>query len=295
RLNRDFPTSLGPKMELANLALAQKRYTEAEAMYRALYSADPKNIRALQGVVDVYFAQNRPDAAIQFLSGEAAKGDSPQVRIVLADAALRAQKTDLAIQEYTQLVKANPKSSFGHMRLGDAYLTKGNNAEAINQFEAAKAISPKDPLISSMLALSLHDAGRSQEAQKAYRDALGLQSGNPLVMNNLAYLMAETGGNLDEALRLAQDASRRQPANFGLSDTVGWIYLKKNLTDSAIQILSNVVQKDPQQPVYHYHLGAALFQKGDKAGAKRELQAALVNKPLDKDRQKIAALMSQLP
>ena len=81
-------------------------------------------------------------------------------------------------------------------------------------------------------------------------------------MNNLAYLMAETGGNLDEALRLAQDASRRQPSNVGLSDTVGWIYLKKNLTDSAIQILSNVVQKDPRHPVYGYHLGSALYQKG---------------------------------
>ena len=48
-------------MELADLALSQKKYLEAEARYRAIYAADRKNIRALQGMVEVFFAQDKPD------------------------------------------------------------------------------------------------------------------------------------------------------------------------------------------------------------------------------------------
>jgi tetratricopeptide (TPR) repeat protein len=293
RLNRQFPAAVEPKLELASLALTQKKFAEAESMFRTLYSADRKDLRALQGLLDVYYSQNRYDEAIRFLTEESAKTGSAEVRGLLADASLRGRKFDSAIQQYTQLVNANPKSAFDHMRLGDAYLQKGDTAQAIAQLQTAKSLAPKDPMVNSMLALSLHNAGRAQEAQQAYRAAMALDSANPLVMNNLAYLMADTGGNLDEALRLAQSASRNQPANTALSDTVGWIYVKKNLPDSAIQILSNVVQKDPAQAVYRYHLGAALLQKGDTAGARVQLQAALADKPGKADEGKIGELLAK--
>jgi tetratricopeptide (TPR) repeat protein len=293
KLDRDFPSALEPKLELASLALAQKKFVEAESMFRSLYVSDRRDLRALQGLLGVYYAQNRYDAAIQFLTDEMVKNDSPEVRRLLGDASLRGRKYDLAIQQYTQLVNAAPKSPLDHMRLGDAYLQKGNTSEAVAQFEIARSLSPKDPMVNSMLALSLHNAGRSKEAEQAYRDTISLDSNNPLVKNNLAYLMAETGGSLDEALRLAQDASRLQPANGALSDTVGWIYVKKNLTDSAVQILSNVVQKNPATPVYRYHLAVALLQRGDKVGAKAQLQAALANNPAKTDQQRIEDLLAK--
>ena len=88
-------------------------------------------------------------------------------------------------------------------------------------------------------------------------------------------LTAETGGNLDEAQRLAQDATRQEPSNPAFAETLGWIYVKKKQPDSAIQILRNNVTKHPDRTISRYHLAMALMDKGDKAEAKVELQAAL--------------------
>jgi len=293
RLNRDYPRDAGPKLEMAEVKLAESKFDEADALFRSVYTVDRRNMRALQGILKVYYAQNRYDQAIEFVTQEAAKNDSPEVHSLIADAALRGGKVDLAIKQYSQLEGANPTSYFEHMRLGDALLQKGNSAGAVAEFQTAKSLAPKDKLVSAMLALSLRRAGRLPEAKKAYSEALALDSANPLIMNNLAYLMAESGDNLDEALRLAQNASRIQPANDSLSDTLGWVYLKKNMTDSAVQIFSNVSEKNPDQAVYRYHLALALLQKGDKSGARRELEAALTKRPNPDDQAKIGELLAK--
>ena len=145
-----------------------------------------------------------------------------------------------------------------------------------------------------MLARGFHDSGRTEDAEKAYRDTLALQSNNPLVKNNLAYLEAETGGNLDEALRLAQEASRAMPGDMALADTLGWIYFKKKNNDSAIQVLTNAVQKAPRQAIYHYHLAAALLEKGDRVDARKQLQEAMNNQPPKVYEAKIRDLMAKV-
>ncbi|HTA42746.1 MAG TPA: tetratricopeptide repeat protein [Bryobacteraceae bacterium] len=292
-LNREFPGAPEPKLQMAALDLAEKKYPAAESLYRGLYDANPKDLRSLQGLIDTYEAEGRHDTAIQFLTQQKQKSPSPQIEAMLADTALRGNKLDLAVQEYTQLSNANPKSSFEHLRLGDAYFRKGDLQQAITEFQTAKGLAPKDALASAMLALALHNAGKSEDALKAYRETLALQSGNPLVSNNLAYLMAENGGNLDDALRLAQEALRQQPSNVAIADTVGVIYLKKNLPDSAIQVLSNATQKAPGQAIYRYHLAMALLQKGDKAGARRECESALANRPNKDDETKIRDLLAR--
>jgi Flp pilus assembly protein TadD len=213
----------------------------------------------------------------------------------LADTSLRGHKLDAAVQQYSRLVSAAPSSAFDHLRLGDSLLQKGDTQQAVSQFETAKSLNPKDPQTNGMLALALSKAGKTEDAERAYRETLALQPENALVKNNLAYLLAEKGGNLDDALRLALEASRQQPANMSLADTLAYIYIRKSLPDSAIQILSNATRKDPNQPAYHYHLAMALLQKGDKAGSRRECEAALANGPGKADEEKIRTMLAGLP
>jgi tetratricopeptide (TPR) repeat protein len=293
RLNRQFPSELEPKLQAAALRVAQKQYAQAEEMYKSLYEAT-HDLRPLAGLVDTYLLNGQFDTAIAFLNQQKGKANPAQIDAMLADAALRAHKLDLAVQQYSKLVQTNPSSYKQHLSLGDALLQEGNTQSAVNEFQTAKSLAPKDAETNAMLALALHNAGRSNEAEQAYRETLALESGNPSVMNNLAYLMAETGGNLDEAQKLAQDATRLQPSNLAFADTLGWIYVKKKLPDSAIQILSNAVQKDPQRTVSRYHLAIALIDKGDKARAKEQLEAALANRPNKDQEQKIRDLLNKL-
>jgi tetratricopeptide (TPR) repeat protein len=293
QMEHEYPQAIEPRLQLAALRTAQKKYGEAEAIYRALRAENPKDLRSLEGLVQLYERQNRFDAVLGLLKQEKAKSPSPELDSLLADTALRGNKLPMAVAAYTQIANANPGAPFGHLRLGDAYLREGELAHAVEEFQKAKSLAPHDPMTNAMLALALHNAGRGDEAAKAYHDALAVQSGNPLVANNLAYLMAENGGNLDEALRLAENAARAQPGNQAIADTLGWIYLKKNLPDSAIQVLSNAAAKDPR-PLYRYHLAMAFYQKGDREGARRECQAALAGRPAQKDENKIRDLLARL-
>lgn len=293
-VEQQYPAALEPKLQEAALRLAQKRYSDAETIYRSLHSASPKDIRPLEGLAQTLEVQNRYDAAVDMLKQEKAKAPSPQIDALLADVALRGNQLDLAVQAYSQIATANPAAPFPHLRLGDAYMRKGDLNSAIGEFQKAKSLSPRDPLANAMLALALHNADRGEEALRAYRETLTLESGNPLVANNLAYLMAENGGNLDEALKLAQSAARAQPGNEAIADTLGWIYLKKNLPDSAIQVLSNATQKDPRQAIYKYHLAMAFYQKGDKSAARQACEAALADKPGQSDARKIRDLLARV-
>jgi len=112
-----------------------------------------------------------------------------------------------------------------------------------------------------------------------YDAAIKLEPTNAVMLNNYAYLLAQTGGNLDNALSYAQRAMQSKPEVDEIADTLGWIYLKKQLTDNAIEMFQKVVNKQPKNPVYRYHLAMALDQKGDRAEAKRHVQLALQNNP----------------
>lgn len=296
QLNRDFPNAVEPRLQLAAVRLGQRRYSEAEEIYRTIYQANKKDLRALRGLVNTMAAEQHYDAAIQLLNQEKAAAGAPaaQIDAMLADAALRGGKLDVAVQQYARLATETPNSAFDHLKLGDAYQQKGDTGQALSELQTAQKLNPKDVQTNVMLAQSLSQAGKTAEAERAYREALALQPENAFAKNNLAWLLAEKGGNLDDALRLAQEASRQQPDSAPLADTLAYIYIKKNLPDSAVQILSNLTRKDARHAVYHYHLAMALRERGDKPGALREGQAALANGPNKADEQQIRGFLAGL-
>jgi Flp pilus assembly protein TadD len=93
--------------------------------------------------------------------------------------------------------------------------------------------------------------------------------------NNLAYMYAVRGEQLDRALQLAQTAKAGLPESAAVSDTLAYVYIRKQLGSLAIPLLRQAVEKEPRNPVFHYHLGLAYSQTGDKAAARRALEQAL--------------------
>jgi len=93
--------------------------------------------------------------------------------------------------------------------------------------------------------------------------------------NNLAWIYAEQGQNLGVALELAQLAKSELPRVAEVNDTLGFVYLKRDVPSLAIQPLRDAVAAEPNNPVYRFRLGQALARAGQPDEAKRELGAAL--------------------
>jgi tetratricopeptide (TPR) repeat protein len=286
-------------LQLGALGLAERQYQDAEENFRKAFALEPANPRGLLGVVETYLVQKKQDEAIHILQAEIRKSPKrADLRAALGNTAVRAGKFDLAVSEFQAALAGLDKGSTGsadlHLRLGETHRRKGDLNKSIAELQKARAIVPDHPAVLSTLGLVYDAAGRKQEARQAYEHCLKIAPGNGVVLNNLAFLLAEQGGDLDQALTMAQRAKQLLPHVLEVSDTLGWIYLKKNLSDSAIDIFRELVSKDPKMPTYRYHLGMALSQKGDTPTAMKELQQALRSNPSKEEELKIKELLDKL-
>jgi Tfp pilus assembly protein PilF len=180
------------------------------------------------------------------------------------------------------------------MRLGVLYQLKGDMTKAIASFQEALELAPTDPSAAAALADAYRVAGRNVEAMANYRRVLVLDPENANAMNNLAYTLLDSGGAPDDAQKLAEQALQKAPKNPNFADTLGMVYLKKNLEDSAMQVFSGLTQRFPDNPVFRYHYALSLTGKGQKAKAKTELEVALRKSPPDELRRNIQSSLAKM-
>ena len=274
------PDSTDVMFQMAVLLLVENKYKESEATFRKVYDLNQANPRGLLGLAEAYMIQGKNDEALAALKAESDKAPTrTDLLVALADAAARSGRFDMAIQYYQRIADSMDKGARSRaeimLRMGEAYRRKGDLQNAIACLEKAREVHPESIAVLSNLALVLDQANRWDEARKVYAVALKLDPNNAIALNNLAYLEAEHGGDLNEAQTLAQRAKQFLPNRPEVSDTLGWIYLKRNLPDNASDIFTELVRANPHSSTFRYHLGQAYQQKGDKPGAVRELNAAL--------------------
>ena len=293
-LQREFPDSVDVKLQAAFLAIGERKYQDAEKIFRSVKSGI-NDTRLTAGLAELYSSQQQFDKAIQVLSDDLRRSpDSSSLLALLAFTANRAGNYDQAIGAYQNLVAQEPGSAELYTRLGMAYESKGDDDSALKSLQKAKELAPYDAAATLLLGVALDKVHRTEEARANYERALQLQPDNPAAANNLAYLLAANGGDLDEALRLANRALQKSPGQPNYTDTLGYIYMKKKQNESAVRTFNSLVRQFPKSPVYHYHLGTALLETGDKAKAKTEFETALRNQPSPTDAAKLKELLSKL-
>jgi tetratricopeptide (TPR) repeat protein len=281
-------------LQLGLLEIEQKNYPKAEAAFKKLQDLG-SDAGATYGYALIYSVRGQLDKASEILEKEAQKfPKNALLHELIATIALHAHDYDRAIGEYRVLLAMNPSNRTLYLQLAEALHQKGDTSGYLATLEQTQKLFPRDFLPTLVLATALERVGRRDAAIQQYRRAMELQPDDPRILNNLAFAMVETNGNLDEALRLAERAVQRVPDQPVFVDTLGWIYVKKKMTASAVQVLDSVVKKQPDNPVFSYHFGVALLQKGDLQRAKATLEGALAKKPSPEYTEKIRQLLAPL-
>jgi tetratricopeptide (TPR) repeat protein len=294
-----YPGSPDVLFQLGVVNLAENKFKEAEDAFRRAYQLNPANSRGLMGIVETNMAQNKTDEALKILQAESDKAPNRlDLLLAMGNTAVRAGKYDLAVQTFNKVLTSLDKGSKAqgdlYLRIGETYRRKGDLNGAVQALQKARETLPDNIVVLSTLALVLDGAGRRPEAKQVYEATLKLDPNNAVALNNLAFLLAESNGDLDDALTKAQRAKQLLPSLYEISDTLGWIYLKKNLADQAIDVFKDLVVKQPNHSTYHYHLGMAYAQKGDKSKAVEQLKEALKYNPAKEEKDKIQQLITRL-
>ncbi|MFN0169039.1 MAG: tetratricopeptide repeat protein [Bryobacteraceae bacterium] len=294
------PNNKDALFQMGVLSAIEKDFKQAEDYYRRCYDLNTGNARGLMAQVELIMGQKQPERAIRILDEEIQKYPSRlEFRVAKANLLTRSDRYDDALAEYEWLLnrldKNSPMAGDILLRLGETLRRKGDGDGAIAALQKAKVILPNNSLVLNTLALLLDGAGRKEEARLAYLDTLRVEPENGVVLNNLAFLIANSpSGDLDMALTYAQKAKQKLPQVPEVADTLGLIYLKKNLPDDAIEIFKQCVGKVPTFSTYRYHLGLALHKKGDMVRAKEEFKAALANKPNRDEEKDIKQLLARI-
>ncbi|MBI2879041.1 MAG: tetratricopeptide repeat protein, partial [Candidatus Rokubacteria bacterium] len=121
-----------------------------------------------------------------------------------------------------------------YVRLGDLYAGSGKYDQALPRLDQALKVNPRNQ-VALMLSGVVHQRqGDVPGAVAAYEKVPTLNPRSVLAGNNLAWLLAEHGGDKERALQLAQMAKELAPEDASVSDTLGWILYQRGIYHRAL-------------------------------------------------------------
>lgn len=307
-LVKEFPQMNDPRLQLADLYLAERQYDKAAEEFDHVWKSTPPDNRGFVGLQGVKLAQGHADEAISAMQDVVNKNPkilgyryqlanfqaSGGAQVLSSNPNRAKQLFQEAADNYKEILKTTTNSTDVWLRLGTLQRQLGQFDAALASFEQASNASPRNPAPLLNQATLLETLGKKKEAIDAYNKVLGVDSQNALAMNNLAFLNAETGTNLDQAMTYAERAKKQFPNNPDITDTLGYVYYQKNLNNEAVRIFRQIVQDHPQNPTFHFHLAMALLKQGDKEGARSEAEKALKNASQPDQQNKIRSFVSQI-
>ena len=284
------PRSSAAMVNLAKVFTVERNMQGALDLYEKALIADAQNFDAVSGIVNTSIQLNQSAKAHakvdELIAANEGKADVSAALHYLKSTIFTAEKSNAAAE--SELMASIGKDE-NYLPAYSAYasllVTQNRTDEAVSQYQ--KVIEKKPAAQVYTLLGILEDArGNTAEAEKDYRKALEIAPESAIAANNLAWLIAENQGNLDEALQLATAVVSKNQTTPGYYDTLGWVYLKKGLALPAVEQLRKAVALEEANtektgaatnPGYRVRLGIALAKAGDKASARREIETSMKN------------------
>ncbi len=243
------------------IKLRQAKYTDAIANATKAMEMDPNSVEGLYLLATAWASQKKPEKAFQSVSAHVAQHPWEAGYLALGDIGLAVKDGPGAKKAFSEALKLNPNQNLAVLGIAHAEALMGEKKEAIASFQDVLKKDPDNALAHFRLGQMLESNGDWQGAIAEYERAIKMDK-NPVAKNNLAWLYSEHGGNLDVALKLAQEAKEALPDDPHVADTYGTIALKKGAYETAAQALKEALAKMPQNAVFHYHLAQAYYNLG---------------------------------
>lgn len=294
-ITEQAPQNPQGRWQLGVLRMLQGNFVDARQQLEQVWNVQPESEPTLQAMVMSYLMQKQPQQAIDFLQKQISGRPGQAFLYHTLGEILRQQnKREEAIANFNKALASSLDSVQSAVALADLYMEEGKTDQAIQLLLEATKRRPQDSGLALSAAMGLERAERWPEAQGSYQRVLELDSANPVALNNLAWMLAEHGGNIDVALKLAQQAKERQTDNVQVTNTIGWIYYKKSSYQMALQYLRDSAEKNQKNPLYQYQLGLVYWKLGRMTDARQALQSALKLNPKFSEAENARSVLARL-
>jgi tetratricopeptide (TPR) repeat protein len=154
---------------------------------------------------------------------------------------------------WSDAVKKDPDSAIAHSYLGRTLYADGKIKEAIDQYQQALNLNPKDEDIYVNLGAAYLLDGRIKEAFMQFQAVLRINPTIPEAHINLANIYINDG-LIDEAIVHYQIALKLNPSLAPAYNGLGIAYIKKRMIVEAIENFSSAVRSDSNNSDYYDNL-----------------------------------------
>jgi tetratricopeptide (TPR) repeat protein len=276
------PQSAFGYVQMGNLRLAQKQYTDAAKAYQDALDRNANSTDALRGLANAYVAEKEANKAIATVESQIEKVPANSNFYGLLGALLFHLRKDFdgAETALARSVALDSRNYQSWIQLCQVRAAKGEIDQAIATGQQSLKSNPQQPNLDLLLGNLYESKSYWKDALDSYQKSLAINSQNPVASNDLARMVLETGGNADVALTLAQTALKGMPESPIVADTLGWIYYQKGAYPLAINYLEEALKlqeksKLPDSPDIHYHLGMTYEKTEQPALARHHFEQAL--------------------
>lgn len=248
---------------LGRLDVAFGRIEQGRARLTKADEMAPGNAQVLRTLLALDRDQGKltESAARIAKAAEAAPNDSALAELQ-GEVALLSGDSTAGRKSLARAIELDGRNVTAQLTLADVALREGKNTEMIEILERAASSVPESADLQYRLAIAYEQNDRRPDSITAYEKAISLNNDLAMAKNNLAYLIAESGGDLDRALELAQQAKEQLPDDGNASDTLGWVMLKRGVPSAAIGYLEEARARFPAdalevQGIVRNHLAEA--------------------------------------
>ena len=226
--------------------------------------------------------------AVPFLQQASEK--QPQnlpLRLALAHSCLWSKQYDCVLATYKEILNLNPSSAEAELIVGEALDETGDDAGAMEHFQAAAAANPKEPNVHFCLGYLLWTQSHYTESVKEFEAELGNDPQNLQAREYLgdSYVNLTDYANAQPAL---EGVLARDPSSAMVHRDLGIVYASEGKKEDAATELLRAIALDPRDSAPHWRL-ARLYQsmgKKEEAAAefakvssmKKEANESLVHK-----------------
>ena len=201
---------------------------------------------------------------------------SPDALIEQGNRAEDAGKLHEALALYREAVELAPQSARAHLNLGIALAALGDEAGAAAGYEQALKLEAANPFAAYNFGKLRYERGRHADAERLLRQALAAKPDFRQARVVLACTL-DAQGKSEDALSELETLGAQ--ADFGALFIKAGVLRKLGRLDTAADTLRRALALDPGNLDARTTLFHVLEAKGDAAGAARELEAVLKQRP----------------
>jgi len=189
-----------------------------------------------------------------------------------------AREPEAQIRFYRAALSGDPDSALLRNQLGAALARAGQDARALEEFEAAARLQPDYAAAQTNRGLLLKQHKRWKEAEAAFRQAIALDAKSPTPHLGLARLLDRLGATIETVDEL-EKAVELDPSHVDALRSLADFYFETYDLKASRRTVERILEIEPQDVAALNLLGLLKLVPHDYKGAEETLRKALSLKP----------------